>query len=282
VIGYKFFNYSGKFWRNNQGGIMPISQLHKKSQFTSLQAKDLLKKKSAFFVRWEEGFDCCIDEYWWHIIKENNANLLSHSKNTRNQIRKGQKLFICKIVNRDFLLKYGYIVYENACKRYETHENVFSKQEFNKAIKNLPYLTEFWGLFDKETGGLEAFSENFIYNKTCLYQTMWFTSYALKGYASYVLFFEMNKYYLDEMQFKYISNGSRNISHKTEIHDFLQRKFGFRKAFTKLNILYAPWLGFLIRISYPLRGVVFKIPLKIFNKASILLKQEEIIRSYVK
>ena len=56
----------------------------------------------------------------------------------------------------------------------------------------------------------------------------------------------MNKYYLNENNFKYVNNGTRSISHQTNIHDFLIDKFKFRKAYCKMEIEYAPFFKILI------------------------------------
>jgi hypothetical protein len=90
----------------------------------------------------------------------------------------------------------------------------------------------------------------------------------------------MNKYYLDEKEFDYVNDGARNISHETNIQEFLIKKFKFRKAYCKLNIIYNSRIGFLVKSLYPFRS-----PLKLLNfgpfiKLNILLNQEKIRRSY--
>ena len=88
----------------------------------------------------------------------------------------------------------------------------------------------------------------------------------------------MNKYYLNENNFKYVNNGTRSISHQTNIHDFLIDKFKFRKAYCKMEIEYAPVFKMLIN-SLSFFGYFFSlIPLNIFRKLHVVLYQENIQR----
>lgn len=46
-------------------------------------------------------------------------------------------------------------------------------------------------------------------------------------------------YYTEDIkEGKYISNGTRNIIHETNFNEDLCKKYGFRKAYCKLNIKY--------------------------------------------
>lgn len=88
----------------------------------------------------------------------------------------------------------------------------------------------------------------------------------------------MNRYYLEDRGCQYLSDGARSLSHTTQIHDFLESKFGFRKAYARLHVVYTPWLGIVVATFYPLRKLICKVPYGPFKKASILLRQEEIRR----
>jgi hypothetical protein len=92
----------------------------------------------------------------------------------------------------------------------------------------------------------------------------------------------MNRHYLEERKFRYVSDGARSLSHDTQIHDFLESKFGFRKAYARLHVVYAPWLDASVAAAFPFRNLIKKMPFSPFKKASILLKQEEIRRECAK
>ena len=107
---------------------------------------------------------------------------------------------------------------------------------------------------------------------------MWLEPESMAKFSGYLLFHEMELHYLKKRGFKYISDGARSLSHDTNIHDFLIRKFNFRKAYANLHVVYTPWLGLAVKLAFPLRHWIDAVPLGPSKKAGILLKQESIRR----
>ena len=90
----------------------------------------------------------------------------------------------------------------------------------------------------------------------------------------------MNQYYLNERNYKYVNDGARSISHETNIQNFLIQKFKFRKAYCKLHIIYSQKVKLLLLMIYPFKSLVQYLKIGFFVKLNILIKQEEIRRSY--
>lgn len=281
LIGYKFFYKNNVTWRDNQGGVFLLSSPLLLTAFSARDAVEILNEFSGFFLRWESEFDSTQKSEWWHVIKDDNPAIESLSSSTRSKIRRGLKKYECSVVSREYILKEGYEVYKNAFSRYSTHEKLFDMRRFKNAIINLPEKTEFWGVMDKKDGALVAYSENYVDEKCCFYNTIWFAPSSLKKYSSYAVFYKMNKYYLEEVGLDYISDGARSLSHSTNIHDYLISKFGFRKAYSKLNVCYRPWLKVIVSLCYPFRSLISAVPVSVFRKVSIILKQEEIRRNCI-
>lgn len=278
MIGYRFTEECSVHWRGNQGGLLPLSPPQLISGFNQDCAVKLLKKERNYFIRWESDFDLGKETSWWHVIKDQPQSLEELPKKTRYMIRKAEKLYEARPVNESDILAHGYEVYVKAYTRYETHEAMFAESEFLEAIRELPEQTEWWAVFDRETERMVAFSENYVESNTCFYVTMWLEPAAMAKFAGYLLFHKMELHYLRERQFKYVSDGARSLSHDTNIHDFLISKFNFRKAYAKLHVVYAPWLGIAVACAYPFRNLLKRSNWGVFKKASILLRQEEIRR----
>lgn len=276
MIGYDFINDNGFFWRNNQGGLLPLSSPRKIRSIDPCIAKELLRSSGAHFIRWESNFDEIESGDWWHIIKSGSECIEELPKKTRYMIKRASKDYRASLVSRDEIIANGHKVYLDAYARYETHEPVFDEEAFVGAVARLPDQTEFWAVYDSNNE-MVGFSENFISENTCFYVTMWLCPLAMKKFASYLLFHEMAKFYLNERKFDYVSDGSRSLSHNTNIHNFLEGKFNFRKAYASLNVEYSRWLYCLIVLCYPFR-YFFKISWPPAVKARILLNQEGIRR----
>lgn len=279
MIGYKSILMNNVRWRKNQGGMFPLSPPRTCSNFSTSSAFELLSKESALFIRWESDFDQGVETPWWHIINSSGCKIEDLSSKTRAKVRKGGRCFYAKIVEPEEICRSCYPVYVSAFSRYETHEKKMSESEFFSAIRSLPEETDFWVVYENDTNDPVAFSENFVSSGVCSYITTWYNPDSLKQYSSYFLIQAMTEYYLAKDEIDYVSNGARNISHDTNAHDLLEKRFNFRKAYARLHVVYTPSLGTAVRCAYPLRSIIKKIPFRLFKKASVLLRQEEIRRS---
>ncbi|WP_297812646.1 hypothetical protein [uncultured Methylophaga sp.] len=257
---------------------MPLSPPENLAEFSESEAENLLKNKKGFLIRWESDFDELSISPWWHVIKDRPEAMVNLPKKTRYSIRKASELYFAKAVSLQRIIDDGYPVYRRSYERYDTHEPMLSETDFCEAVQNLPKQTEWWGIFERETDRLVAFSENYIESDTCFFVSMWLEPDAMKKFAGYLLFHEMELHYLDVRGFKYVSDGARSLSHDTNIHDFLMRKFNYRKAYSRLHVVYRNWLGLAIKLAYPFRNVIYRLPLNLFRKASVLLRQESIRR----
>ena len=279
MIGYKIIEEEGFKWRINQKGLMPLTPPDKNLNIKSEISMSLMQRNSALYIRWESSFDMIKSSSWWHVICDESIEIESLSKNTRSKVRRGLKYFDSEMLTRQQVLDEGYKIYSSAFARYETHEEKFNEKQFLAAISNMPKNTEFWGVREKNTGKLVAFSENYIDHDICFCNTIWFEPDALKSYSSYVFFYNLIQHYLKQRCFNYISNGAMSISHETQIHSFLESKFGFRKAYAVLHVRYQFLLHVCVLLLYPFRKLIALIPFKIFKMATIFLKQEEIHRN---
>lgn len=265
-------------WRLSQQGLFPLSPPQRTVVNEPPLPSKLMKENNALYMRWETDFDTEEVTPWWYVISDRCLDLSDLSKNTRSKVRRGMKNFYCEILSRGVILDEGYKVYCEAFTRYDTHEEQYSEKHFIDAVLAMPDNTEFWGVREKSGGRLVAFSENYVEDDVCFCNTIWFDPAALKEYSSYVFFFELGVYYLDERGFRYISDGARSISHATNIHEFLQSKFGFRKAYAFLNVRYRPLLGLCVAALFHLRKTIPLLPFKKIKILAILLEQERIHR----
>ena len=277
MIGYELFNAAGSRWRKLHGAAVPYELPHVETPLSEAEARTLLRQSGCLLVRWNEGFDLPHPTSWWHIVKDGDPDLARLSKKVRYQVRQGLKYFSVRQCDRSFISESAYDVYVAAFARYETFEPVYAKARFQSAITEAPPEVEFWGVFDAETGQLCAFADNVVDHGACFYSTMWFTPEALKRFAAYALVQAMNEEYLGRRGLSYVSDGARNISHQTNVHQFLQDKFGFRKAYSRLAVAYAPSVALLVRCLFPFRkAVIARGP---FARLRVLLDQEQLRRS---
>jgi hypothetical protein len=264
-------------WRKyHDGALIPWKPPHLDLGISKEQIRSDIAKNNAYFARWTTDFDSKKQSVFWYIINDKKISLNDYSVNTRSKINRGLKKLITKRITKEELIKEGYLVYEKALKRYDVVLNRYSKDQFVSEINSLDESWDCWGVFSKENDSLVAYSLNRIVEDYCDYSTIKFDPDFLKEYSSYVLYYSMNKYYLCENDFQYVNNGTRSISHQTNIHDFLIDKFKFRKAYCNMQIEYSAFFGFLVKNLFFIRSLFSIIPLNIFRRLNVVMYQEEI------
>ena len=91
----------------------------------------------------------------------------------------------------------------------------------------------------------------------------------------------VNKILVDHEDFfnsgGYISDGSRSINHETAFQDYLEKYFGFRKAYCKLHIAYNPKVKWLIKLLYTFRKILINLDgIGAIHQVNVVLRMEKI------
>lgn len=270
MIIYKNIN-----WYNYQGALLPKVDPNININLDINDRKFLIKKSKRFFIRWTDNWDTKKKTNFWYIIKDSKEDISLYKSKIRNQINKGLKNCIVKKVSNEFISKFGYTVYSNAFKNYNTNIKPVIKTNFMDSIKNSK--DDFFGVFNQEEK-LIGYSQNIISSNIAQYSVIKLDPDYLSLYPSYALIFEMNRYYLNEKNFLFVSDGARSLSHDTNIQDFLIQKFKFRKAYCNLNIEYRNDIKIFVKFIYPYRRIFYNSKYKILKKIGVLLKHEEFRR----
>lgn len=268
--------YKGVKWYFYQGALLPRTPPHKEIFLTKEEEKQLLKKSKAFFLRYTNGWNSAESDFWY-VIKDKREGLDTYKSKVRNQIKKGLKNCIVKKVDRETIANSAYEVYYEAFKNYTTFHVATSEESFRQSI--LDSTDDFWAVYS-QGNTIIAYANNFIEEGMCHYNSMKFHPKFLNLYPSYALIYTMNEYYLNQHGYLYLNDGARSIAHSTNIQDFLIKKFNFRKAYCKLNIEYRWDIKIVINLLYPFRDMVQKLNGNLFEKIYVVLKQEEIRRSF--
>ena len=79
----------------------------------------------------------------------------------------------------------------------------------------------------------------------------------------------------------YICDGERNVLHKTNFHDYLEKYFLFRRAYCRLHIQYRPIIKPFVNLLYPFRKLLKKADrISLIHKVNGVLFMEEIRRQH--
>ncbi len=75
----------------------------------------------------------------------------------------------------------------------------------------------------------------------------------------------------------YICDGARSTLHETAFQNYLEKYFGFRKAYCRLHMKYRLPIAIIVQIIYPFRNKITNAG-KIFSKIKTVLFFEEIAK----
>ena len=267
VKGWKYYNHA----------VIPTTAPHEEPNLDAIKDGKIwnITGEKPLFVRYCTNWDCEKETGWWYIIKDTPFILEKASKSVRKEIKRGMEKIEVKIINPMGYKSEIEKIYYLAVKNYENAE-----VPNNFFLKKVKEDEEWIGAFLKETNELVGYKiavkhEEYIEMKTSKVNPQY-----LKNNVFAVMNYWQILNYINSGSYKYMCDGERNILHETNYHDFLVRKFGFRKAYCKLHIKYRDYLKIIINILYPFRNIIKKINLGITRKITGVLKMEEIKRKY--
>lgn len=264
-------------WKRYNGAIVPDGPPHiPPTQEDIACAKAMGGYR---FITYVTDFDCEEETPWWYVIKDTPLHIEEMpSAKKRYRINKGLKHSeVRKIDCRD----YGKALYQcfvKAQERYAVYENTVTEEAFLQDLEK--DTDEYYGVFFKETGELVAYGKNVLQEDCVSMSIMKFHPDYLKYEISAALTYEIIRSHLNDGGCKYIMDGQRAIRHKTNIQDYLEHNFGFRKAYCRLHMIYSPKMKLLVGLLYPFRKLVEKIAGEnvFLNNVASVLKMEEISR----
>lgn len=227
-------------------------------RLTVSEAYEILTHSKAWMLENVYDWDCDSETNFWELICDKIYPIESLPSKTRNQVRRSLRDCEIRIItNYELIEADGYEVYKRAFERYGNVTVNISKRE--RWETNIAQATnnEFWGVFKRDSGQLIAYAMNSIHGRGVNYNTLKaIPEFMNKHYPYYGLLFEMNRYYLSENGYQYVSDGFRSITEHSNIQPFLEKNFLFRKSYCRISIYYKRWLGILISISYPFRRFI--------------------------
>ena len=266
-------------WRKYGKYLMPDTLPHENVEVDEREIRKKIRENKIFYARWTNNFDCQNGEYWY-VIKDNPPSFEELSSKTRYRVRKGFRDNEPLKVDVSFIRENCYEVYRTAVESYEGKVIINSREEFERDLDNVSkkWNCEFFAVLEKESQKPACYAINIIEDNICLYSTIKISPEFRKNYCGYALIFFMNDHYLNGRGFRYVSDGARSLYHVTNIQSFLVERFLFRKAYCRLNVVYSPGIGLLVRLAYPFRKMFMKSGNSYLYLLSGLLKHEEIMR----
>ena len=229
----------------------------KEPELSPTECKELLRQ-GGIMVRNTYDFDQKEISSFWYVIKDkcepNDLNARD-----RNKIRNANDAFSYELIDEKTLREKGYAIIKETFDDYRINDRKMNQSVFEAYLNECKQGDfDYWGIFEKGNHQLAGFCVVHDWKDCCEYGvTGILTKYKRNGtYPYYGLYDTMNKYYLLEKNYKFVSDSSRTITEHSQIHDFLIQHFNFRKAYCQLAVHYNWWMKIAVNLLYPFRNII--------------------------
>ena len=280
VFNWKYYNHA----------VIPTTAPHEEPDLEPVKDGSIwnIEGKKPLLARYTTNWDCGYDTGWWYIIKDTPFDISALKTKKRYEITKAMRFFDVKeIINpNDYAEALAY-VQEQAFSAYPLkYRPKFNKDAFVRSLEGWSQnkkkgTLKVFAAFYKESSELAGYSCITV-NKSYIDFSVQKTNPIFEKYnVNAALVNGVLDAFKDVLSKDYyICDGSRSINHETHFQDYLEKYFGFRKAYCKLNLTYPPLYKVLISSLYPFRRLVQKFGSRIglFHQISAILKMEEIAR----
>ena len=264
-------------WKRYNGALVPVEPPH--IEPTSEDVERGKKQGGYRFISYTTDFDCEEETAWWYVIKDDPIDLETVKSSVRYKINKGLRYADIRRIDHRALGRELYACYCKAQARYRAHDGHVSEEAFLAALQQ--DNAEYYGAFFRENGQLIAYVKNVVRGDCVDMSVIKYDPDYLKYQISAALTYRVIFDYLNGGQCKYVLDGQRAIRHKTNIQDYLEDYFGFRKAYGRLQMVYSPVMKVLVTLLYPFRTLIERLAgdRVLLNNVASVLKMEEIRRA---
>lgn len=232
-------------------------------------------------ARWTTDWDCGYETNWWYVIKDRPFDIGLLKSNYRYKINKGCKYFDVRVINPCEYKNALYKVQVAAFSAYPAkYRPAVDKKKFLQGIDSWDRY-EVFGAFYRDSNELVGYvlitknTPNFydlsVQKTNPQYEKLQLNAALVKGLMDHY------KEFLSSGGI--ICDGSRSINHETHFQDYLEKYFGFRKAYCHLRIEYNPKIEWIIKLLYLFRRPLLKFDgIGLVHLANAVLKMEAIGR----
>lgn len=270
-------------WKYYNHALLPVCAPHEFPDLTDLKSGALWKKyPKAIFARYTTDFDCEEETQWWYVLKDSPFDITTLKSKRRYEINKGKKNFEVKKIKVFDFREQIYNVQKCAFSAYPPkYRPNINKESFIKQIEEWEDYYIIYGAFFRETNELCGYAllkkqTDFYISFNVLKTIPNYERYGINAVLVEKIMRDHEKFLSDG---GIICDGERSIYHETKFQDYLEKYFGFRKVYCRLNIKYNSRIGWIIKCLYRFRKILFKIDnIGIMHKINAILKMEEIVR----
>ena len=232
-------------------------------------------------ARWTSDFDCGVETNWWYVIKDDEYDIRTLKAKRRYEITKARKNFEVRVIDpQDYCDAMIDIQIEKLKTYPEKYRPSLERSRWDFKSWNGTYF----GAFRKDEDGVATELCGFSL-LSCGKKQIYFSLQTVlpekerDGINAALVDGILTHFQKELSSGMYICDGARNLYHETYFQDYLEKYFGFRKAYCKLHIVYRPCVRWVIPILYVFRNFFKRLDhISVIHSINAVMRMEEISR----
>lgn len=228
-------------WRVSGKLLTPASMPHTIRHVDRNMVRQALSASGAWLAYWTSDWDRAESEWWWTCCDDKEYDVETiQSTYGRRDIRRGLRSCSVTRLEPEEFPDLAHDIYVMSMKAYGVSKSLIrSRAGYREEIAAMRAAgeIEFWGAFVGDQ--LAAFSICLIADDAVSFGSSKSDPQFHSHCPNNALFYTITRHYLRERGLRYITNGSRTLSHPTSINQMLIR-MGFRQIYCRLNVVMTP------------------------------------------
>lgn len=214
--------------------------------------------QKAFFAEYITAADCAEPTEWWFTIKDDEYDLSKLNSHDRRNVVSFKKHCYAKAIKPADYAKALFDCYVASFSAYpeKYRPKTFDYDNFCADVKEWSCENfRVYAAFTNDEDLLIGFALVTVIGKA-IKMTMQKTNPAYEKYRSNAALVDCMLHDWNEKLKTgevYITNGSRSIKHETNFNAYLEKYFGFRKAYARLRVVYRFPFGIAVKLLKPFR-----------------------------
>ena len=271
IDGWKYYNHAA----------IPTTAPHEDPNVDPINDGSIWKINGRpLLARWTTEFDCGYETNWWYVIKDSPFDINKLKAKRRYEINKGNKNFNIREIDPAEWCEKICEVTIAACSTYpKTYRPNLNYEQLIADIKSWTCYKVYgaFGANDESFCGYACLETYKKHIEFCMMKTL--PSYEKLGINAAIVNHILSDHTVFLCKGGYICDGARNIYHETAFQSFLEKYFGFKKAYCHLHVVYNKKIFWLIKLLYPIRSLLLRLDhIRIVHKLNSVLRMEEICR----
>lgn len=269
--GWKYYNHA----------MLPDCAPHETADMGPLENGSIWRKKrpgggTVLLARWTSAFDCGYETKFWYCIKDDVFDIGALKAKRRYEITKGRRYFSCrKIRAADYTEAIADVLSEAAQAYPDAYRQETDRERVKKEAKSWDGQYVVFGAFDSDglLSGYAYLKQHAAWSEFMVLKTR--PSCERLGVNAALVACILEEFQDELRQGHYICDGTRPVSHETNFQDYLEKYFGFRKAFCHLHIRYRFGVKWIVSVLYIFRNIIKKHDNRLTHRVIGILRMEE-------